>query len=149
MALCGMWSDFWLELIQFVFSLYRTVVGGGTLTWLQRQQQKLRERREVQLRHERYPHETRLFSELRTLQYQHHPNNHNHHHHQHHHHPGTRISASHRDGGYTSDTTHLADDDDEDDLAVPLHVHTVATTSPTHHHKPGSAPASPHLPHRR
>lgn len=38
------------------------------LTWLQRQQQKLRDRKEQQLRAERYPHETKLLTELRTVQ---------------------------------------------------------------------------------
>ncbi|XP_067001379.2 tensin-3 isoform X3 [Anabrus simplex] len=105
-----------------------TVIGNsGSLTWLQRQQQKLRERREVQLRSERYPHETRLLSELRSVQ-------------QHSH------SASHRADGYTSDTTHFADDDDED-FSTPLHINTA--TSPTHKlNSVGSAPASPLLPHR-
>lgn len=43
--------------------------------------------------------------------------------------------ASHRDG-YTSDTNHFPDDD-EDDLTVPLHVQTSPTRSI------GSAPVSP------
>ena len=101
----------------------------GSVTWLQRQQQKLRERKEAALRMERRPQEVRLISELKS-QY----NNHHHHHHQ-------RPSASHRDG-YTSDTTHFADDDDDDDdLSIPLHVQT----SP--HRNLGSAPVSP-LPRR-
>lgn len=94
----------------------------GSVTWLQRQQQKLRERREATLRMDRRPQEVRLMTELKS-QYHHRP------------------SASHRDG-YTSDTTHFADDDeDDDDLSIPLHVHT----SPTRNL--GSAPVSP-LPRR-
>ena len=42
-----------------------------SLTWLQKQQLKLKERREVQLREERHPHETRLLSELRHVQSRH------------------------------------------------------------------------------
>lgn len=94
------------------------------MTWLQRQQQKLRERREAALRIERRPQEVRLLTELKS-QYHHRP------------------SASHRDG-YTSDTTHFADDDeddDDDDLSIPLHVQT----SPTRNL--ASAPVSP-LPRR-
>lgn len=88
--------------------------GGGT--WLQKQQEKLRERRRAALRLERQPQEARLISELRA-----------------------QRSASHRDG-YTSDTTHFPDDD-EDDLMIPLHVQTSPPRSS------GSAPASP-LPRR-
>ncbi|XP_030754213.1 tensin-2-like isoform X3 [Sitophilus oryzae] len=78
----------------------------GNLTWLQRQQQKLKERKEMRLREERQPHETRLFSELRQVQTRH-----------------TRPTASHRLDGYTSDTTAFADDDD--DFSVPLHINTM------------------------
>ena len=66
--------------------------GRSHLTWLQRQQQKLRERREVVLRSARQPQEARLLSELRSL-------------HQHHSH-----SASRRLDGYTSDTTMFNDE---------------------------------------
>nr|CAD7259467.1 unnamed protein product [Timema shepardi] len=107
------------------------------LTWLQRQQQKLRERKDFQLRSERYPTETRLISELRNIQQ--------------HSSTYTRVlrppTASRRADGYTSDTTHFADDDD--DFTIPLHIN-VATTSPTHKlNSVGSAPASPLLPNRR
>ncbi|CAH0557640.1 unnamed protein product [Brassicogethes aeneus] len=78
----------------------------GNLTWLQRQQQKLKERRELQLHNERQPHETRLMSELRSVQSRH-----------------MRPTASHRLDGYTSDTTAFADDDD--DYTVPLHINTM------------------------
>ncbi|KAK6623090.1 hypothetical protein RUM43_008942 [Polyplax serrata] len=92
----------------------------GSVTWLQRQQQKLRERREAALRMERRPQEVRLMSELKS-QYHHH-----------------RPSASHRDG-YTSDTTHFADDDDDDDdMSIPLHVQT----SPTRNLGSGSGVSS-------
>nr|CAD7394293.1 unnamed protein product [Timema cristinae] len=106
------------------------------LTWLQRQQQKLRERKDFQLRSERYPTETRLISELRNIQQ--------------HSSTYTRVlrppTASRRADGYTSDTTHFADDDD--DFTIPLHIN-VATTSPTHKlNSVGSAPASPLLPNR-
>lgn len=75
------------------------------MTWLQKQQLKLKERRELQLREERQPHETRLLSELRNVQSKH-----------------IRPSASHRADGYTSDTTAFADDDD--DFTIPLHINT-------------------------
>nr|CAD7587408.1 unnamed protein product [Timema genevievae] len=106
------------------------------LTWLQRQQQKLRERKDFQLRSERYPTETRLISELRNIQQ--------------HSSTYTRVlrppTASRRADGYTSDTTHFADDDD--DFTIPLHIN-VAITSPTHKlNSVGSAPASPLLPNR-
>ncbi|KAL1496975.1 hypothetical protein ABEB36_008015 [Hypothenemus hampei] len=78
----------------------------GNLTWLQRQQQKLKERREIRLREERQPHETRLFSELKQVQARH-----------------MRPTASHRLDGYTSDTTAFADDDD--DYTIPLHINTM------------------------
>ncbi|XP_049821809.1 tensin-1 isoform X7 [Aethina tumida] len=78
----------------------------GNLTWLQKQQQKLKERREVKLREERQPHETQLMRELRNVQTRH-----------------MRPSASHRADGYTSDTTAFADDDD--DYTVPLHINTM------------------------
>ncbi|XP_063242064.1 tensin-1 isoform X3 [Bacillus rossius redtenbacheri] len=105
------------------------VVGGGSLTWLQRQQQKLRERKEVQMRTERLPSGARLISELRSVQ-----------HHGNHHH----TQASRRADGYASDTSHLAGDDE--DFTVPLHINTQPGL-----HKPvgvGSAPASPLLPTR-
>ncbi|KDR23674.1 Tensin, partial [Zootermopsis nevadensis] len=107
----------------------------NNLTWLQRQQQKLRERKEVQMRTERYPQESRLITELRTIQ-------------QHSYNRVLRPSASHRADGYTSDTTHFADeDDDQEDFTIPLHINT--TTSPTHKlNSVGSAPASPLLPNR-
>ncbi|XP_034231429.1 tensin-1 [Thrips palmi] len=73
------------------------------LTWLQRQQQKLRERREGLVRSARQPHEARLLSELRSLHHAH--------------------SASRRLDGYTSDTTMFADEDEED-LCRPLHINT-------------------------
>ncbi|XP_069691756.1 tensin-3-like isoform X5 [Periplaneta americana] len=108
----------------------------NNLTWLQRQQQKLRERKEVQMRTERYPQESRLITELRTIQ-------------QHSYNRVLRPSASHRADGYTSDTTHFADDDDDqEDFTIPLHINTT-TTSPTHKlNSVGSAPASPLLPNR-
>jgi len=107
----------------------------NNLTWLQRQQQKLRERKEVQMRTERYPQESRLITELRNIQ-------------QHSYSRVLRPSASHRADGYTSDTTHFADDDDDqEDFTIPLHINT--TTSPTHKlNSVGSAPASPLLPNR-
>ena len=113
-----------------------TSTSSNNLTWLQRQQQKLRERKEVQMRTERYPQENRLISELRNIQQ----------------HSYTRVlrpSASHRADGYTSDTTHFADDDDDqEDFTIPLHINTT-TTSPTHKlNSVGSAPASPLLPNR-
>lgn len=80
----------------------------NNLTWLQRQQLKLKERREMKLREERQPHETRLISELRSVHQSRH----------------MRPTASHRLDGYTSDTTAFADDDD--DFAVPLHINTLA-----------------------
>lgn len=79
----------------------------SNLTWLQKQQLKLKERREMQLRDERQPHETRLLSELRNIQARH-----------------IRPSASHRADGYTSDTTAFADDDE--DFTVPLHINTMS-----------------------
>ncbi|KAJ8952247.1 hypothetical protein NQ318_007406, partial [Aromia moschata] len=87
----------------------------SNLTWLQRQQQKLKERRELQLREERQPHETRLLSELRSVQSRH-----------------MRPTASHRLDGYTSDTTAFADDDD--DYTIPLHINTMQKNNST----PGS-----------
>ncbi|CAG9858791.1 unnamed protein product, partial [Phyllotreta striolata] len=86
---------------------HETYTNGSNLTWLQRQQQKLKERREVMLREERQPHETRLLSELKTLQHARH----------------MRPTASHRLDGYTSDTTAFADDDD--DYTIPLHINTM------------------------
>ncbi|KAI5641467.1 phosphotyrosine-binding domain-containing protein [Phthorimaea operculella] len=72
------------------------------LTWLQRQQQKLRERKEARERVARLPLEWDG------------PNSRH-----------VRRSASHRVDGYTSDTTAFADDDD--DFSVPLHVNTFRT----------------------
>lgn len=86
------------------------------LTWLQKQQLKLKERREVQLREERQPHETRLLSELRHVQSRH-----------------MKPTASHRLDGYTSDTTAFADDDD--DYTIPLHINTTQKNNNT---SPGS-----------
>ncbi|XP_026329297.1 tensin-2 isoform X4 [Hyposmocoma kahamanoa] len=74
------------------------VESSSGLTWLQRQQQKLRERKEARERVARLPLEWNA------------PSKH------------VRRSASHRMDGYTSDTTAFADDDD--DFSVPLHVHT-------------------------
>lgn len=90
---------------KFFFFSYAAI--GGNLTWLQRQQQKLKERRDLQRREERQNHETRLFSELRTVHSRH-----------------MRPTASHRLDGYTSDTTAFADDDD--DFSIPLHINTTA-----------------------
>ncbi|KAL1123679.1 hypothetical protein AAG570_001452 [Ranatra chinensis] len=106
----------------------RTVVTGSisqhssnNLTWLQRQQQKLRDRKEWQLRWEREATEGRLLAELRT-----------------------RPSPSRRPDGYTSDTTHIdCEDEDAEDFSVPLHVNTGGGK-----HGGGSAPVSPLLPHR-
>lgn len=61
----------------------------------------------MKLREERQPHETRLMSELRTVQSRH-----------------MRPTASHRLDGYTSDTTAFADDDE--DFSVPLHINTLS-----------------------
>nr|CAH7766553.1 unnamed protein product [Callosobruchus chinensis] len=88
---------------------HETYTTGTNLTWLQRQQQKLKERREMQLREERQPHETRLLSELKSVQSRH-----------------MRPTASHRLDGYTSDTTAFADDDD--DYTIPLHINTTQKT---------------------
>lgn len=60
----------------------------------------------MQLRDERQPHETKLLSELRTVQSRH-----------------MRPTASHRLDGYTSDTTAFADDDE--DYTIPLHINTM------------------------
>lgn len=79
----------------------------SNLTWLQRQQLKLKERKEMKLREERQPHETRLISELRNVQSRH-----------------MRPTASHRLDGYTSDTTAFADDDE--DFSIPLHINTLS-----------------------
>ncbi|XP_047516313.1 tensin isoform X2 [Pieris napi] len=75
------------------------IEGNSGLTWLQRQQQKLRERKEARERVARLPLEWDAPSRLHV-----------------------RRSASHRVDGYTSDTTAFADDDD--DFSVPLHVNT-------------------------
>uniref|UniRef100_A0A6P7EYM4 Tensin n=1 Tax=Diabrotica virgifera virgifera TaxID=50390 RepID=A0A6P7EYM4_DIAVI len=85
---------------------HETYATSSNLTWLQRQQQKLKERRELILREERQPHETRLMSELRSIQSRH-----------------MRPTASHRLDGYTSDTTAFADDDE--DYTIPLHINTM------------------------
>ncbi|KAK3908941.1 Tensin [Frankliniella fusca] len=87
--------------------------GRSHLTWLQRQQQKLRERREGLLRSARQPHEQRLLSELRSL----HSTGQ----------AGRQASrqASRRLDGYTSDTTMFVDEDEED-FCRPLHVNTGA-----------------------
>ncbi|KAL4708121.1 hypothetical protein ACJJTC_009900 [Scirpophaga incertulas] len=73
------------------------------LTWLQRQQQKLRERKEARERVARLPLEWDTTSNRHV-----------------------RRSASHRVDGYTSDTTAFADDDE--DFSVPLHVNTARTS---------------------
>ncbi|XP_039278903.1 tensin-1 [Nilaparvata lugens] len=120
-----------------VFSIIaRSIVSGSmshhssnNLTWLQRQQAKLRERREVALRTERLPTETRLFSELRSV---------------------LRPTPSQRfDAGYTSDTTLFADEDEED-FSVPLHINTNGKFAASKATNGGgsSAPTSPLLPHR-
>lgn len=75
------------------------VEGSAGLTWLQRQQQKLRERKEARERVARLPLEWDTASSRQV-----------------------RRSASHRVDGYTSDTTAFADDDE--DFSVPLHVNT-------------------------
>nr|XP_008194377.1 PREDICTED: tensin isoform X4 [Tribolium castaneum] len=85
---------------------------GKNLTWLQKQQLKLKERRELQLREERQPHETRLLSELKHVQSRH-----------------MKPTASHRLDGYTSDTT--AFPDDEEDYAIPLHINTMQKNNNT------------------
>uniref|UniRef100_A0AAR5QJF2 Uncharacterized protein n=1 Tax=Dendroctonus ponderosae TaxID=77166 RepID=A0AAR5QJF2_DENPD len=85
---------------------FHETYANGNLTWLQRQQQKLKERRELRLQEERQPHETRLLSELKQVQSRH-----------------MRPTASHRLDGYTSDTTAFADDDD--DYTIPLHINTM------------------------
>ncbi|XP_072159141.1 tensin-3 isoform X1 [Bemisia tabaci] len=101
---------------------------GHNLTWLQRQQLKLKERKEVQIRNERLPYETRLLSELV------------------HHNRYKKPSPSQRLDGYTSDTT-LFSGEDEEDFSIPLHINTAAG-----HHKQlqngTSTPTSPVLPHR-
>ncbi|XP_050309456.1 tensin-3 isoform X3 [Anthonomus grandis grandis] len=94
---------------------HESYTNSNNLTWLQRQQQKLKERKEMRLREERQPHETRLFSELRQVQTRH-----------------MRPTASHRLDGYTSDTTAFADDDD--DYTIPLHINTM--------HRNGVTPSS-------
>ncbi|KAJ8729425.1 hypothetical protein PYW08_001006 [Mythimna loreyi] len=76
-----------------------SVEGSSGLTWLQRQQQKLRERKEARERVARLPLEWDTTSSRHV-----------------------RRSASHRVDGYTSDTTAFADDDE--DFSVPLHVNT-------------------------
>ncbi|XP_075211677.1 focal adhesion protein tensin isoform X4 [Lycorma delicatula] len=109
-----------------------TIVSGSmsqhssnNLTWLQRQQAKLRERREVALRTERLPTESRLLTELRSV---------------------LRPTPSQRFDGYTSDTTLFADEDEED-FSIPLHINT-ATSSGHKTTNGSSAPVSPLLPHR-
>ncbi|KRT79129.1 hypothetical protein AMK59_6412, partial [Oryctes borbonicus] len=86
------------------------ISNNNNLTWLQRQQLKLKERKEMQLREERQ-HEILLMSELRNVQSRH-----------------MRPMASHRLDGYTSDTTAFADDDDE--FMIPLHINTRNPISP-------------------
>ncbi|XP_049787724.1 tensin-1 [Schistocerca cancellata] len=121
-----------------------TVVGSGSLTWLQRQQQKLRERREGQ----RPAHEARLLNELRIVQHRTTTTT------------TSTTTASSSDAGYTSDHA---------DLCTPLHINTAGSQAgspsggapapgplPQHQqqHLPppqksgGSAPASPLLPSR-
>lgn len=107
-------TNFYINNVHLLFLLYKfwnqcsyyRYTTSANKTWLQRQQQKLRERKEMQLRDERQPHETRLFSELRTVQSRH-----------------MRPTASHRLDGYTSDTTAFADDDE--DYSIPLHINTM------------------------
>ncbi|XP_065163862.1 tensin-1 isoform X5 [Atheta coriaria] len=77
----------------------------SNLTWLQKQQMKLKERREMQRKEERQPYQHSLMTELRSVQNRH-----------------LRQSASHRQDGYTSDTTAFADDDE--DFTIPLHINT-------------------------
>uniref|UniRef100_A0A146LA02 Tensin n=2 Tax=Lygus hesperus TaxID=30085 RepID=A0A146LA02_LYGHE len=108
--------------------LFESVVSGSisqdttnNLTWLQRQQQKLQDRREVQKRWEREPTGTMLLSELRMSQ-------------------TANRSPSRRTDGYASDTSHLRD---EEDFTVPLHINTSGSKGSI-----GSAPVSPLLPHR-
>ncbi|XP_037094732.1 tensin-like isoform X2 [Pollicipes pollicipes] len=95
------------------------VASAGNVTWLQKQQQKLRERKQAQLRSERAPKEARVLHELRRRQGQ--------------------------EDGYTSDTTLWTDTSRETSPAAqlaPLHVHTSGTRSGS------SAPVSPQLPAR-
>lgn len=108
------------------------------LTWLQRQQQKLRERKDSMRRAERHPHEARLLNELRSsqqfkgqqqqqqqqLQQQQQP-----------------VSSSHRpvdDAGYLSDVTMFSEldmvntsregsPDIRSAYATPLHINTAGT----------------------
>nr|XP_022919173.1 tensin-like isoform X4 [Onthophagus taurus] len=99
------------------YSTSSTVTNGNVenLTWLQLQQRKLKEKREMQLREERQPYESRVMTELRSVHSKH-----------------MRPSASHRLDGYTSDTTAFADDDDE--YSIPLHINIRNA-----HQSPGSA----------
>ncbi|KAJ0181854.1 hypothetical protein K1T71_002576 [Dendrolimus kikuchii] len=76
-----------------------SVESSSGLTWLQRQQQRLRDKKEARERVARLP------LEWDTATSRH-----------------VRRSASHRVDGYTSDTTAFADDDE--DFSVPLHVNT-------------------------
>ncbi|KAL3283149.1 hypothetical protein HHI36_006302 [Cryptolaemus montrouzieri] len=101
---------------------YSITTNDNNLTWLQKQQLKLKERKEQQLREERFPHESRLLSELRTMQSR-----------RHHH------TASVRMDGYTSDTTAFADDDE--DYTIPLHINT-RNHVPTHGSKTETINAS-------
>ncbi|CAG9837482.1 unnamed protein product [Diabrotica balteata] len=78
---------------------HETYANSSNLTWLQRQQQKLKERRELILREERQPHETRLLSELRSIQSRH-----------------MRPTASHRLDAFA---------DDDEDYTIPLHINTM------------------------
>lgn len=109
--------------IYFIFFIYFNKLiqltfhysyASNNLTWLQKQQLKLKERREMVLREERQPHDTLLLSELRSVQNRH-----------------MRPTASHRLDGYTSDTTAFADDDE--DFSIPLHINTTSKS-------PGSIP---------
>jgi len=129
--------------------------GGGStsgLSWLQRQQEKLRERKDSVRRSERRPHEARLISELRTAQ-QVKGQQQQHHHLQQQQRPG--------DDGYLSDVTLFSElntsregsPDIRNVYATPLHINTA--TSYNHYQqakpvamKPMSNPGSPLLAHR-
>ncbi|CAB3376138.1 Hypothetical predicted protein [Cloeon dipterum] len=112
----------------------------GGLTWLQRQQQKLRERKEQQVRAERYPHETKLLTELRTVQNRiSRPN-------------GCSPRRPSTEDGYASDTTLLLSGIEDDPLVAdspsPQYTSPFAVNS-THSFNRGiSAPSSPILPNR-
>lgn len=111
------WENNWVFRIflvseRILFSFRCRYTTSKNLTWLQKQQLKLKERRELQLREERHPHETRLLSELKHVQSRH-----------------MKPTASHRLDGYTSDTTAFADDDD--DYTIPLHINTMQKSNNT------------------